>query len=478
MSLSASSSGADDAGATTPAEARRALFRPASLKRRLLWLFALFLGLVAAGGAAVMTLNAREAVRAEMVSALELAAALAQQSDHVTAQGLNNLGLRHIRARAGDAPDEASPRRETADAPAWFTALIGVEPLELRITKANPPETNPPEASLPETVTLIAEPHDEVAEVWNDLVDLAFMAAALSLAAVAALAFAVDRALSPLATFEQGLDRLAAGEYAFRPSPGGPPELARLGARIAALAAALRQAQAENRRLGARLVAAQDDERRQLARDLHDELGATLFAVKVDAGRVAQLAATPPADPPADEKQTRDRQAALTDCAARIIDAADHLNSLGRSVMTRLRPPLLDQLTLSEALNELTDAGRRRRPELEWRLDLAGPLDELADSHAVTIYRLVQEGLTNAQRHGAPRRIRVSATADPDAGVCTVRIRDDGGGIDPDATAGTGLAGLAERVQILGGALSVVADGGETALTAAWPCVARSNDKG
>lgn len=427
------------------------------LKTRLLALFALFLIFTALGGATVLVLNARGAVQAEMVSALELAAALARQSEDFGAERLNDLGLRHIRARGdGDRP-AVPPRYQTEDAPEWFTALIGVAPIELRITRSG--------GGL--AVILSAEPHDEVAEVWDDMVDLALVALALSAAMTAALAAAVDRALRPLTDFERGLDRLTAGDYAFRPGvgrpgAGGPPELARLGARIAGLADALAAAQQENRRLGARLVAAQDDERRQLARDLHDELGATLFGIKVDAGRIAGQSADRPD---------------IADCARRVLAAADHLNRLGRSVMTRLRPPLLDQLTLSEALTELVDSGRRRQPELRWRLDLQGPLDELADSAALTIYRLVQEGLTNARRHGEPQEITVSVAVDPaagiampTAGIATVQISDDGRGLSPDAAAGSGLAGLAERVQVLGGALEIAAgaDGGAV-LTAVLP---------
>jgi two-component system, NarL family, sensor histidine kinase UhpB len=422
------------------------------LKTRLLALFALFLIFTALGGATVLVLNARGAVQAEMVSALELAAALARQSDDFGAERLNDLGLRHIRARGDDDRPAAPPRRRTEDAPDWFTALIGVAPIELRITRSGGGPA----------VVLSAEPHDEVAEVWDDMVDLALVALALSAAMTAALAAAVDRALRPLTDFERGLNRLAAGDYAFRPGIGGPPELARLGARIADLADALAAAQRENRRLGARLVAAQDDERRQLARDLHDELGATLFGMKVDAGRIAGQSADRPD---------------IADCARRVLAAADHLNQLGRSVMTRLRPPLLDQLTLSEALTELVDCGRRRQPELRWRLDLQGPLDELPDSAALTVYRLVQEGLTNARRHGEPQEIAVSVAVDPaagiatpSAGIATVQVSDDGRGLAPDAAAGSGLAGLTERVQVLGGALEIAAgaDGGAV-LTAVLP---------
>lgn len=415
-----------------------------TLKFRLIGLFALFLALAAAGGAAVMVVNAQSAVRAEMLSALELAAALVQQSEQVDAGRINGLGLRHVRARADGGQSE--PHHQADDAPAWFAALIGVEPIELRITRA---DGGP-------AVVLTAEPHDEVAEVWEDMAALGLVTLGLCLAMTAALAVAVDRALRPLAAFERGLDRLAAGDYAFRLSPGGPPELERLGRGIAALADALAAAQDENRSLARRLVAAQDDERRQLAGDLHDELGATLFGVKVDAGRIAQLSAD---------------RTAVADAARRVLEAADHLNQLGRSVMTRLRPPLLDQLSLSEALSELVDAARRRRPELRWRLELDGPLDALEDSLALTVYRLAQEGVTNAQRHGEPTRIEVAVAVAPAAGSVSVAVRDDGRGLTAPPQ-GFGLAGLAERVQLLGGRLAVTAAAqGGVELTATLPLV-------
>lgn len=415
-----------------------------TLKFRLIGLFALFLALAAAGGAAVMVVNAQSAVRAEMLSALELAVALVQQSEQVDADRINGLGLRHVRARRDGG--ETTPHHQADDAPEWFAALIGVEPIELRITRA---DGGP-------AVVLTAEPHDEVAEVWEDMAALGLVTLGLCVAMIAALALAVDRALRPLAAFERGLDRLAAGDYAFRLNPGGPPELGRLGRGIAALAGALTAAQEENRRLARRLVAAQDDERRQLAGDLHDELGATLFGVKVDAGRILQLSSD---------------RADAADAARRVLEAADHLNQLGRSVMIRLRPPLLDQLSLSEALSELVDAARRRRPELRWRLDLDGPLDTLEDSLALTVYRLAQEGVTNAQRHGEPTRIEVAVAVDPAAGRVEVAVRDDGRGLAATPQ-GFGLAGLAERVQLLGGRLAVAAaTQGGVELTATLPLI-------
>lgn len=418
-----------------------------SLKHRLLLLCALFFTLAGLGGAAVMVLNARAAVRAEMLSALELAAALAQQSDAVSAARINALGLRHIHARA-DGESDGAPAPRADAAPEWFAALIGVTAMELRIVRA---------AAAAPALTLVAQPQDELAEVWEDMTDLAQLALGLAVLTMAALALAVDRALRPLVQFENGLGRMTAGDYAFRPTAAGPPELIRLGRGIAALADALSAAQAENRRLGRRLVGAQDDERRELARELHDELGATLFGMKVDAGRVIHLAA--------------DNGEAVA-CARRIIDGAERLHHLGRSVMTRLRPPLLDQFPLSEALAELVEGARRQQPDIQWELELDGGLDqaERGDATALTLYRLAQEGLTNARRHGAPGRVTLRVASDAAAGWLRLTVQDDGRGLNGPVTPGMGLAGMAERVQALGGRLEILPrPGGGTELRATLP---------
>lgn len=415
-----------------------------ALKWRVVALFALFTALSMATGAAVLVVNARAAVRAEMDSALTLARAVAGAG--VPAGSLAGLGQRHIRVTTPDGPPAAliPPSVGEEPAPAWFAALIGVTPQEHRLP----------------TMTLTAEPWDEIAEVWEDLTSLGLAAAGLSAVLLALAAWAAGRALRPLTLFERGLDRLRAGDFTTPPddtflSGGGAPELARIGGRIAALADSLRRADGENRRLSLQLVQVQDRERRDLAREIHDELGAALFSLKIDITALRTAASTPAAAERA--------QSALT--------AVEGLHRLSRRVLTRLRPEVLDHLPLSEVLREMVAAEQRRQPGVAWDFTAEGDIDGLEEPARLTVYRLIQEGITNALRHAAPSRIAVGIRR-PESERVEVTVRDDGAGVDTDGGKGPGfgLSGMAERVHALGGRLVVAPEpGGGTGLRAIIP---------
>lgn len=426
-----------------------------SLQWRLLSVFVLFFLVTGISGATVMALDAHDAVRAEMTSALVSAAAVVNRTPGAGAGTINDLGLRHV--LAVDDEEQLPVNRRlmmrwgTKFAPQWFEEIIGVEPITLRVTRAGGGET----------VILVAVPWDEVTEVWNDMVSLGSAAVMLSVGMLAVLALAVARTLRPLVEFERGLDRLIAGDYTVPHAGVRVPELARIAARIENLAAALSLAQAENRRLGRTLVSVQDRERREVARELHDDLGAGLFGIKVDAARIAALAGE-------DSEIARRGNG--------IVAGIDALHQLGRRLLTRLRPPLLDQLPLGEALSELVASVQRQQPALRCTCDFAAGIDDLDDAVALTVYRLVQEGLTNARRHGEPSRIHAAVRVDRQAGVATVTVTDDGRGLTARAGtggghAGLGLAGMAERVHALGGTLTVgpADDGGGTQLRADIP---------
>lgn len=438
-----------------------------SLAMRLLALFGLFIALMAGAGGAVMIGNARGAVDAEMRSALELGTALAREAMPGDAAALTALGLRHLRFQREGA---VSPRPDTAverETPDWFTALIGVEPRTRRIDAA--PGTP--------ALLIVAEPWDEIAEVWEDMSDLAVTVLALAVLSLAAAALALRRALRPLARFEAGVERLRAGTYDFRFDGGGVPELRRLGLGIAALAVGLEEAERENRRLGRKLVSAQDDERRELARDIHDELGAALFGIKVDAGRIVRLTEARP------DGETAER-------ARSILDTADGIQRMSRRILTRLRPALLDHMPLGEALTALVGEWTRRQPAVVWTLDLDPALDNdvddddgvLDEALRLTVYRLVQESLVNALRHAGPETVSVSVRRAADG--LAVRVADDGPGLPagtgasgPDEKGGGfGISGMAERVQALGGRLTVeTAPGGGTEMRALLPLRVRAD---
>ncbi|WP_345773808.1 ATP-binding protein [Azospirillum endophyticum] len=432
-----------------------------SLRMRILALIGLFLLLMATAGGAVMVANARDAVRAEMDSALELGGALglaaAERGDVPGGIGLlNGLGLRHLRFVGADGPPEPESGAAKRRAPDWFAALIGGEPQERRLAGSG--------------LRIVAEPWDEIAEVWEDMSDLAAAMLAVGLLLMGAAHLAVGRALSPLSRLEAGVERLRAGRYAFAFDGRGVPELVRLGTGIAALAEGLAAAEAENRRTGQRIVAAQDADRREIAREIHDELGAALFAIKVDAGRILRLR-----DGGAEAaKGEAAREAA--ERAAKILDAAAEVHNMSRRILARLRPALLDQLPLSEALAELAGGWMRRQPGVVLTLAIEPPsasaeLDGCDEVLRLTVYRLVQESLVNALRHAKPSAVAVGVRIDPE--TLEVTVADDGPGLpggDEPGRGGFGISGMAERVRTLGGTLSIgAAAGGGTRLSARLP---------
>jgi len=119
-------------------------------------------------------------------------------------------------------------------------------------------------------------------------------------------------------------------------------------------------------------------------------------------------------------------------------------------MMQRLRPAVLDDLGLVEALKEELSAWLDRNPEIETRLDVAGNLDDLDERINITIYRIVQECLTNITRHAGAGRVSISLSGDIDSLV--LYVSDNGRGLDMSLPSdGLGLIGMRERAEGLGG---------------------------
>lgn len=204
--------------------------------------------------------------------------------------------------------------------------------------------------------------------------------------------------------------------------------------------AALASSLEENRRLALQTLAAQESERKHLARELHDEMGQYLNAIKIDAVSLQQ-AATP----------------AQGQALSAILTNADHVYLVINRMIRRLRPAGLDDLGLPAALESCVDDWRSRLPAIAFDLDIDGAMDDLEEERTLTVYRMVQEGLTNAVRHAAATRITVSVRCS--AGAIEVVVLDDGAGrsargTTATGTTGLGLIGMRERVQALGGELT------------------------
>jgi two-component system sensor histidine kinase UhpB len=199
----------------------------------------------------------------------------------------------------------------------------------------------------------------------------------------------------------------------------------------------------DHRRLTQQYVELQESERKALARELHDELGQYLTAIKTDAVSI-QMRAAP------DEPVHR--------AASAVIDHCDHLHETVRNMIGQLRPVGLDILGLRAAIEHYVDVVRQSTPQRQLRLRIEGEIDDLGDVASLTLYRLIQEGLTNVSRHAGARSVDITiARRRVDAeDTVTITLSDDGRGADPKAkTLGLGLLGMRERVEMLDGTFEI-----------------------
>ena len=217
-------------------------------------------------------------------------------------------------------------------------------------------------------------------------------------------------------------------------------EIARRKSAEAQLAAAL----ADNRRLAQQYVELQETERKTLARELHDELGQYLNVIKLDAVGIR------------DDAQTAQTAARLR--ASTIVENCNHIHAALATLIRELRPTGLDELGLAAALEHCVETWRARLPDVSLQLSIAGELAGLPESITVTVYRLVQEALTNVAKHAAASRVTVRlervGAGRADDGRIEVAVSDDGVGTAPGLpTGGLGLMGMRERVLALQGKL-------------------------
>ena len=206
----------------------------------------------------------------------------------------------------------------------------------------------------------------------------------------------------------------------------------------------LLRARSELEQLSARLVAAHEDERRAISRELHDEVGQTLSAVLVDA---ANLANRIPSDDTVAQR--------YLDNIRTHADAS--VNSI-RDIALLLRPSMLDDLGLIPAL-EWQAREVSRRGDVKVKVAAKNVPDTLDDPIRTAIYRLTQEALHNVSAHSQAKHATVTVRGLPDS--ISLRVEDDGAGFDPARTRGLGLLGMEERVKQLGGRLRVESQPGK-----------------
>lgn len=451
----------------------RWLWYDRSVRAQLLGTFVL-INLIAGFAAAVIVIyNGRRAIEAELAASVEVAerfvrgtverrAREAAGTLHLEDLAIRINNPRHVRILIVDADGHVVSPSAAGDAavgaqasvPRWFEALAQVDDLRREVPVMS-------DGRRIGTIVVVGQAADEIIEIWQDASGLALLALILNATVFVILYVALGRVLHPLTRLAAGLRELERGHYRYRLPRPHVRELADITGRFNALADSLSAARTDNARLNRQLVTVQDNERRQIAMELHDELGPCLFGVKANVGSIGRLAQ---ALPETAAKPIQERVASL-------MTITERMQVANRDLLGRLRPMALGHVPLADAVASLVadfeGADRDRRFVLE--------IGRLAHGYGnavdLTVFRCLQEGITNAARHAhaatitialAQETVAPTPAGEPAATALRLSVRDDGRGIAPGTQPGLGWSGMEERVRALGGRLALTSapDGG------------------
>ena len=423
-----------------------------TLRTRVMLLIGLVLGLGIVLGAVLAGLEARSTLQAELRAGLVGGEQTVRstfeeirRSDHAD-HDLREViatfnGNRHVRAQL-IAPDgavmaQSIDQQAVRPAPAWFAQMLGSPPASRDI---------PSPVAGGARIRLTPIPDIDVGAHWSEFCVIIFALGLSILVSLILVYIAIGAALSPLRKLSDGFVRIGAGDYDVQVEARGPSELAELQRGFNDMGARLAAVSTRNRALEKQLITLQDEERADIARDLHDEIGPHLFAVNVGAEMIGKVAGATRAEGISDHVQS-------------IQKSVRHMQGHVRQMLGRLRPSRVTELGLNAAIGDLMAFWQQQSKDVEIVCALAEDESFMDEGLKDTLYRVVQESLSNAIRHSGAGRVEISiAREEPDC--VAARIDDDGrsGPITP-AQSGFGIAGMRERVMASAGTLTVEASG-------------------
>jgi signal transduction histidine kinase len=327
-----------------------------------------------------------------------------------------------------------------AAAPAWFSTAYE------RMFGAPAPIVRPLTVRQPETGAIVvkADPNAAIRQAWRQISIIVSVAASMAICICVLAALAIVHALAPTRAIVAGLRQLEQGNYKSRLNLLTKGEFGLIARAVNDLAERLAQTTAERAALTKRLFEVQEEERRALARDLHDEFGQCLTATLAFAGSIEAAAAK--IDP------------GVTEDARSIARVAKRMMTTLRDALARLRSQDLEELGLEDCLVQLAaswnaKAGRKAVVHLR----LLGDLADLPQTISTSLYRIAQECLTNAMRHGDSKNVYLRVERPTSNELVALTVEDDGGGDASRlaASSGHGILGIRERIAAFGGNLSI-----------------------
>ncbi|MBA2351052.1 MAG: histidine kinase [Pseudomonadota bacterium] len=326
-----------------------------------------------------------------------------------------------------------------SSAPAWFVALVDLfsapAPALARDVLLD--------GHTPGSIVLAADPSSETDEIWRTFRTLGGLAAILFLALNGLVYWLLVHSLAPLDKVLAAFAELQKGNYKIRLPKFRLAELARMSTLFNEMAATMEQARAAQCGLTRKLMLAQEEERRNLARELHDELGQCQAAIHAEACFIV--------------KRAEQERGSVLESARAIVAVTADMQKLTRSMLARLRPSALSELGLEDSLRELVSAWAARQQQVACTLDVEGGLDDLDEPLQLAVYRIVQEALTNISRHSDADCVKIAVQRKSTDARIHLQIADNGKSERPPQP-GLGLLGMQERVSGLGGYLELIAE--------------------
>lgn len=402
--------------------------------------------LVLALGFAVTIWRAKQAVDKEIGSSVQLTA-------HILSCGLSqqpgNAGwlecfhsleqTRHLKIQLRKASGEIVQPNKTSNElthdklpPSWFIDLVGNKQtiIQKQLTVPSGEQI---------VLQIQANPIDEINEVWEESVAYFATLMLLILLILLAIYWVLNKSIKVINTIVAALQTMETGEYRQKIPEFSSQEFDKIAKAINHMAGELEQAQQQNRALTQHSLEILEAERKQLAQELHDELGQSLTAIKF-------MALTAERKP--DE---------LKPMSEAISAQCDHLIKVVRGMMRQLHPLVLSELGLKAAIEDLVVLWSGRHSGLRIKLDCADAVNKLEDTVSIQIFRVIQECLTNIVRHAEATEALISLKMDIAKPSCVnLCVQDNGKACQPEQLKrGFGVLAMKERIQSLGGSFAI-----------------------
>jgi two-component system sensor histidine kinase UhpB len=314
--------------------------------------------------------------------------------------------------------------------PTWFRNLVEADSHSATFSVSL-------NAGVIQRVRVTTDPSDEIAEAWSETKAYFLSLSGLILLIYIIINIVFHSAFKAVASIMLRLRQVESGNYEASSTHANISEFDAIEKQIDELADVLSKAQQNNQALTRHTMKIQESERQNLSRELHDEMGQSLTAIKAMSVALKQ--------PETDREKIADS----------IIDICNHLSTVVRSMMRTLHPLSLSELGLGATLNDLVDEWSRRHNAISIELSFDDSIDDLSDDITIHLYRIAQECLTNIVRHAHADKATITVLKSSHAGqpIVSLCVKDNGKGGSTEGH-GFGIRSMRERVASLGGQFS------------------------